>query len=71
MSDRGTHFVNETIQALTEEFLIHHAKSTPYHPQVNEVVEEFNKLLENALTKVCNTDRNDWDVHISSVLWAY
>ena len=32
MSDRGTHFVNETIQALAEEFQIHHAKSTPYHP---------------------------------------
>lgn len=32
MSDRGTHFVNETIQDLTEEFWIHHTKSIPYHP---------------------------------------
>ena len=23
------------------------------------------------MTKVCNVDRSDWDVHIPSVLWAY
>ena len=32
MSDRGANFINVTIEALTKEFKIHHAKSTPYHP---------------------------------------
>lgn len=54
MSDRGMHFVNETIQALMEEFQIHHLKSTPYHPQANGAVESLNKILEQALTKVYN-----------------
>ena len=71
MSDIGTHFVNETIQALMEEFQIHHAKITPYHPQENGVVKAFNKVLEHALTKVCNADCSDWDVCIQYVLWAY
>ena len=71
MSDRGTHFVNETIQALNEEFRIHHTKSTLYHPQANGAVEAFNKILEQALTKVYNADRSDWDVRIPSVLWTY
>ena len=32
MSDQGTHFINNTINTMTEEFEVHHQKSTPYHP---------------------------------------
>jgi len=54
MSDCGTHFINETISMLIEEFQIYHQQSTPYHLQANGTVEAFNKSLEIALTKVCN-----------------
>jgi hypothetical protein len=33
MSYKGTHFINNTIRAMTEEFEVYHQKSTPYHPQ--------------------------------------
>ena len=71
MSDQGSHFVNQAMNALTKELQVQHKRSTPYHSQANENVEAFNKILETTLTKVCNANHDDWDLKILAVLWAY
>jgi hypothetical protein len=71
MSDQGMHFINNTINTMNEEFEFHHQKRTPYHPQENGIAKAFNKILENALKKIYNVNRDDWDLKIPVVLWAY
>jgi hypothetical protein len=71
MSDRGTHFINKTIESLNQEFEVHHQKSTPYHPRVNGTVEAFNKILDTMLKNICSINMDDWDLRVPTILWAY
>ena len=71
ISDQGTHFINRTIKTLTNQFQIDHRRSTAYHPQSNGAIVAFNKTLTRGLTKICNSDKDDWDEKIPAVLWSY
>ena len=70
ISDRGTHFNNQIIERLLEQFKIRHNLSTPYHSKTNGLVERFNKMLYESLAKL-NEKRENWDEYISLTLFAY
>src|SRR6266496_3717864 len=69
-SDRRTHFVNELIQRLTKRFKIKHSLSSPYHLQLNGLVERFNKMLCEGIAKLTE-EVDQWDRFIQPVLFAY
>ena len=67
VSDRGTHFLNEMIQYLLEEFMVIHKKSAPYHPQANGQAESTNKILCTVLKKVVSDNKTDWELKLPSL----
>jgi len=71
LSDRGTHFVNETVKLLKEEVGFKHRLTSAYHPQTNGLTERFNGTLCRALAKTLQTSDSEWDQLIPSVLFAY
>ncbi|HVH96631.1 MAG TPA: DDE-type integrase/transposase/recombinase, partial [Bacillus sp. (in: firmicutes)] len=70
LTDRGTHFKNQLVEALTKQFEIQHLLSTPYHPQTNGLVERFNRTLCESLAKL-SKQKEEWDQYIAPTLFAY
>ncbi|OAE26883.1 hypothetical protein AXG93_3554s1010 [Marchantia polymorpha subsp. ruderalis] len=71
VSDRGTHFLNQIIEDLTQHFHIKHRKTTPYNPKANGLTEKSNGLLCKILLKVTVNHAHDWDKKLAAALWAY
>ena len=71
VSNCGTHFLNDVIATLQDEFLVIHNMSAPYHPQANGQAESTNKTLCTVITKLITTTRSDWETMLQSALWAY
>jgi hypothetical protein len=69
MTDQGSHFKNQMVDKLCDNYKIEHRLSSPYHPQTNGLVERFNRTLTGMLAKT--NDIFNWDLHIPSVLFAY
>ena len=45
--------------------------TSAYHPQANGLTERFNQTLSNCLRAKINDEQNDWDEHLSLILFAY
>jgi len=71
VTDQGTQFTSNLVNALIEQYGIKHIKSFPYHPQANGQVESTNKVIEAILTNTVHMHHKDWDDRFPEALWAY
>jgi hypothetical protein len=71
LSDQGTEFCNQLVNALCNKHKVKHALSSAYHPQTNGLVERFNQTLCCALARTIDSSQQEWDELIPSVLLAY
>ena len=71
LTDQGTHFVNEMLDSLCTHLGVRHRLSTAYRPQMNGLVERFNKTLCEILVRYSIEYEEDWDWFLPSALFAY
>ena len=71
LSDQGPHFHNQLMENLQKLIDYNHIYSTPYHPQTNGVVERFNCTLVPQISKLQDTQHNNWDEYLQAVVFAY
>ncbi|UYV84370.1 K02A2.6-like [Cordylochernes scorpioides] len=70
-SYQGRKFEAGVFQELCRLLGIRKTRTTPLHPQSDEMVERFNKTMEVNLSKVVEQHQRDWDVRMPPFLMAY
>jgi hypothetical protein len=50
---------------------VRHTNSTIYYPQGNGQVKSTNKVFGILFTKLVNENQNNWDEHLSTILFSY
>lgn len=71
ISGHGTHFCNQSIEALFRHYGLTHKVTVAYHPQANGQAEVSNREVKLILEKTVNSSRKDWIKRLDEALWAY
>jgi len=68
LSDCGTKFMSDVIQAFLYHCKVWHVRCRLYHPQSNGSLERLHRTLKNMFKSVMETYAGDWDEAIS---WTF
>ena len=71
LSDRGAAFLSQLMKEVCKVLEVEKVNSTAYHPQIDGLVERFNRTLTSMLSKKVQQDGSDWDLHLPYVPFAY
>ena len=70
-SDQGRQFESTLIAEICKCLGIHKTRTTPYHPQSDGLVEQFNHTLLNMIATTMGGHPGTWEDHTQKVLLAY
>ncbi|XP_021832497.1 uncharacterized protein LOC110772368 [Prunus avium] len=71
MTDRGTAFMGEAVQAAARNWGIRMVQSIPYNPQSNGQAKSSNKVIKGILEKIIDNNPKEWHSLLSNSLWVY
>jgi len=71
-TDQGAQFQSQLIKVLCRVWGVNQSRTTPYHPQVNGVVERNNRMLGDALRSLLlGKSLEEWDTVLPQIMHAY
>ena len=70
-SDHGRQFESQLVSEVCKLLHVHKARTTPYHPQGDGLVERFNRTMLSMLATCTKDNPLDWENHIRKVCMAY
>ena len=71
LTDQGSPFLSELLEAICQLLQVQHHVASAYHPQTNGVAERAHAVFQAGMAKLVNFSHNDWDKVLPYVLHAY
>ena len=71
VTDHGSHFHNQMMEALSSKLGFRHQKSMSYYPRANGQVEAINKVLKTMLRRMVGDHKFNQNHILFSTPWAY
>lgn len=71
VTDQGTNLTSKLLKEVYHLLGIKGIQTTPYHPQIDGMVERFKKTLKAMLRKFVESTGADWDQWLPFLLFAY
>ena len=71
LSNRGTSFTNSIIEELCKILGIQRLQTTPYHPQMNGLIERSHQMIMHMIGKLGEDKKADWPSHLAEIAHAY
>ena len=71
LKDNGTNFISKVVKQFCQITEVHQLRTSPYHPEVDGMVERFNSTIKRLLGKLTQNTKVEWDKCLLFVLWAY